>query len=194
LTGTLYYFYDDSGSIIGFEYNGTTYYYGKNLQGDIVCIYDTNGNRVVYYKYDAWGNILSITGSLASTIGEINPFRYRSYYYDVESGFYYLNSRYYDPSVGRFLNADSIIGANGGIQGYNMFAYCANNPINFIDSMGTCPHDFEFYTSGNFEGQHKYNPDCRKCKNHGDYTLTGKDGIEYTFYNSSYELELMGIV
>ncbi|MBR6563606.1 MAG: hypothetical protein IKK70_06695 [Clostridia bacterium] len=60
---------------------------------------------------------------MASTLGQYNPFRYRSYYYDVETGFYYLQSRYYDPTVGRFINADGIIGANGGIEGYNMFAY-----------------------------------------------------------------------
>ena len=80
--------------------------------------------------------MLSITGTLASTIGQINPFRYRGYYYDTETGFFYLQSRYYDPVVGRFLNADGIIGANGGILGYNMFAYCGNNPIVRVDRDG----------------------------------------------------------
>ncbi len=79
---------------------------------------------------------MSITGSLADTIGQKNPFRYRSYYYDWETGWYYLNSRYYDPEVGRFINADSIIGANGGIQGYNLFAYCNNNPVMYKDCYG----------------------------------------------------------
>ena len=77
-----------------------------------------------------------MTGSAASTIGNINPFRYRSYYFDAETGWYYLNSRYYDPQVGRFLNADGIIGANGGILGYNMFAYCNNSPVNYQDKEG----------------------------------------------------------
>jgi len=131
----LYYYYDDSG-VTGFNYNGTDYYYGKNLQGDIIKIFDASGIEVVTYKYDAWGNIISISGSLASTVGQYNPFRYRSYYYDSETGWYYLNSRYYDPSIGRFINADGIVGANGGIQGYNMFAYCYNNPANHSDPSG----------------------------------------------------------
>ena len=113
--------YDETG-ISGAEYNGTKYSYVKNLQGDVIAIINAMGGTVVEYKYDAWGNILSVTGSMASTLGAVNPFRYRGYYYDTESGFYYLQSRYYDPQVGRFLNADGIIGANGGIMGYNMFA------------------------------------------------------------------------
>ena len=89
-------------------YNGTDYYYRKNLQGDIIAILNTSGTKVVEYTYNAWGEVLSITGSLVNTIGKINPFRYRGYYYDTETGFYYLQSRYYDPVVGRFLNADSV--------------------------------------------------------------------------------------
>ena len=133
---TLYYLYDESGSVIGFIYNNNYYYYQKNLQGDVIRILDYSGNVVVEYTYDAWGKVLSVTGSQASTIGQYNPFRYRSYYYDVETGFYYLQSRYYDPTVGRFLNADGIVGANGGIEGYNMFAYCNNNPVVFSDESG----------------------------------------------------------
>jgi len=81
------------------------------------------------YTYDAWGNILSMTGSLASTIGNINPIRYRSYYYDTETGFYYLESRYYDPAIRRFINADGYLNANGDILGFNMYAYCGNTPV-----------------------------------------------------------------
>ncbi len=77
-----------------------------------------------------------MTGTLASTVGQANPFRYRGYYYDTETGLYYLQTRYYDPEVGRFLNADGYIGANGDIIGYNMYAYCSNNPANSIDSSG----------------------------------------------------------
>ncbi len=133
---TLYYLYDTSGSVQGFIYNNSYYYFQKNLQGDVVRILNSSGTVVVEYTYDAWGKVLSVTGSLASTIGQYNPFRYRSYYYDTETGFYYLQSRYYDPTVGRFLNADGIIGANGGIVGYNLFAYCNNNPIVFSDESG----------------------------------------------------------
>ncbi len=131
-----YYFYDAAGSIAGFEYNGTTYYFQKNLQGDIIRICNISGNTVVEYTYDAWGKVLSVTGSLASTVGQANPFRYRGYYYDSETGFYYLQTRYYDPEVGRFLNADGYIGANGDIIGYNMYAYCSNRPTVAIDIDG----------------------------------------------------------
>ena len=140
----LIYIYDASGQPIGINYlkcvgNTVTkeaYLLGTNIQGDITCIYDTAGNRVVTYTYDAWGKILSVTGTAANTIGRYNPFRYRGYYYDNETGFYYLNSRYYDPSVGRFLNADGYINANGDLIGFNMFAYCGNNPVNASDPLG----------------------------------------------------------
>ena len=120
--------------MIGFSYNGEKYYYFRNLQNDIVSIYDGNGNQVVSYTYDSWGKLLSIEGSAKDTIGVLNPFRYRGYYYDTESGFYYLNSRYYDPGVGRFLNADS--GINNDILGANTFIYCGNNPIIRNDDTG----------------------------------------------------------
>ena len=133
---TLYYLYDESGNVVGFIYNNSYYYYRKNLQGDVVSILNSSGSVVVEYTYDAWGKVLTTTGSLASTLGQYNPFRYRSYYYDREMGWYYLQSRYYDPTVGRFINADGIIGANGGIEGYNMFAYCNNNPVMYSDPSG----------------------------------------------------------
>ena len=129
----LSYFYD-MGGICGFEYNNVRYYYEKNLQGDITAVYDENGNKKAEYQYDAWGNHTTVTD--VDGIGTLNPFRYRGYYYDTETGLYYLNSRYYDPQTGRFINADSIIGANGDIIGYNMFAYCSNNPIVFCDKTG----------------------------------------------------------
>ena len=96
------------------------------------------GDTVTQYTYDAWGEVLSVTGSLASSIGRINPFRYRGYYYDTETGFYYLQSRYYDPVVGRFLNADKLIYSvySGTTDGFNRHSYGNNNPINRIDSFG----------------------------------------------------------
>ena len=93
------------------------------------------GNVVVSYVYDAWGKVYSVTGSLADTLGQINPIRYRSYYYDNETGFYYLNSRYYDPDVKRFINADGLID-NREIGYQNMFSYCGNNPVNMKDTSG----------------------------------------------------------
>ena len=132
----LAFLYDESKTKYGFVYNGATYFYNLNLQGDVVGIYDSTGAEVVNYTYDEWGKILSVTGTLAGTIGQINPIRYRGYYYDSETGFYYLQSRYYDPETGRFINADGILGANGDILSYNLFAYCSNNPINFSDPSG----------------------------------------------------------
>lgn len=91
---------------------------------------------MVSYTYDAWGKVLSVTGTLASTVGQINPFRYREYYFDTETGLYYLNSRYYDPEVVRFINADGYVFTGQGILGNNMYAYCANNPVNRKDIYG----------------------------------------------------------
>jgi len=135
-TTTLEYYYDESG-IVSVRYNGTLYHYIKNLQGDIISIVNSNnGAFVVEYTYDAWGKILSVTGTMASTLGQVNPFRYRGYYYDTETGLYYLNSRYYDAEVGRFINADGYASTGQGILGNNMFAYCNNNPIMYSDPNG----------------------------------------------------------
>ena len=133
---------DESGGLVGFDYYSAAenvinfYYYLKNMQGDIVGITDRQGNVLVTYTYDTWGKLISITGSMANTIGIINPFRYRGYYYDTETGFYYLQSRYYDPEVCRFLNADGYVSTGQGVSGYNMYAYCGNNPVNRVDSTG----------------------------------------------------------
>ena len=130
------FFYGENGLLLGFSYNGQKYYYVYNLQTDIIGILDSNGNQVVSYIYDSWGKLLSIDGSAKDTIGVQNPFRYRGYYYDTETGFYYLNSRYYDPMVGRFLNGDAIAGVNDGMSTYNLFTYCSNNPVNYQDGSG----------------------------------------------------------
>ena len=141
-TGSNYtlYFYDESGSPISFRtVSGNTtadYYYIKNLQGDVVAICDAARNKVVEYTYDAWGKVLSTTGSMASSIGNSNPYRYRGYWFDSETGLYYLQSRYYDPQTGRFVNADSTISTGQGFLGYNMFVYCLNNPVNGSDPTG----------------------------------------------------------
>ena len=129
------YLYDGTG-LIGFKRNGVTYTYVYNGLGDVMEILDKDGNAVVSYLYDAWGAPISITGPMASTLGAQNPIRYRGYYYDTETGLYYLQSRYYDPVVGRFLNADGLLGANGDLMSYNLFAYCSNNPVNMSDPTG----------------------------------------------------------
>ena len=130
------YYYDESGNVFGFKRGDSEYYYIRNGQGDIIGILDSSGNQIVSYVYDSWGKLVSISGSQAETIGEANPFRYRGYYYDTETGLYYLQSRYYDPEVGRFLNIDSVMGVNGDIHTYNLFAYCGNNPVNRADPTG----------------------------------------------------------
>ena len=135
---TLIFMYDNNGDAFGFIYNGEEYYYIKNVQNDIVAIADKNGTVVANYYYDAWGNVTQITGNTA--LAQTNPLRYRSYYYDSETGYYHLKSRYYSPEVGRFLNADGYLAELGGnINGYNLFAYCFNNPVNLSDTTGHWP-------------------------------------------------------
>jgi len=117
--------------------SGTEYYYLKNAQGDITHIVDGEGNEVAAYEYDAWGNHLSISGD--AEIAELNPYRYRGYRYDSETGLYYLQSRYYNPEWGRFINADVLVSTGQGLHSHNMFAYCNNNPVNYSDSNGLFP-------------------------------------------------------
>ena len=108
------------------------------MQGDIVAIFDTNGNTVVEYSYDIWGKLVSITGTLADTIGAINPLRYRGYYYDTETGLYYLQSRYYSPDLMRFISQDDPVFSNaqGEPLGSNLYVYCLNNPVMNLDVDG----------------------------------------------------------
>ena len=143
-TYMLVYHYDENGMLVGFTYKtgGTeaNYYYVHNLQGDVIGIIDNSGAMVVEYAYDAWGKVLSVTGTLANTIGALNPFRYRDYYYDTETGFYYCISRYYDPEICRWINADGqISGVSEDVLGYNQFTYCFNNPVNLQDEDGNWP-------------------------------------------------------
>ena len=137
-TDSFYFRYDGNDNPVGFEWNGTDYYYVRNLQGDILSILDSTGAAVVEYTYDAWGKILTTTGTLATTLGAMNPLLYRGYYYDTETGFYSLQSRYYDPEIGRFINADvpEMMLLSDNILGTNLFAYCNNNPINYSDPSG----------------------------------------------------------
>lgn len=135
----LKYFYDSNGSIIGFTYSDSNqqeqiYRYIKNLQNDIIGIVNEDGNVLVEYVYDSYGNILYQYDSSGIGLANINPFRFKSYYYDNETKFYYLNSRYYDPSIGRFINADDISMLSMGET--NLFSYCGNDPVLGYDPMG----------------------------------------------------------
>ncbi len=141
----LYYLRSSQDGLVGLQYNNDTYYYVKNNQDDIIGILDSNYNIVANYAYDSWGNIISITdgngndvSSDLNHIANINPYRYRSYYYDKETNLYYLNSRYYNPVWGRFLNADIGVDTES-LLGTNLYQYGYNNPINTIDNEGTWP-------------------------------------------------------
>lgn len=131
-TNTMYFQYDTSGTPLGFVLNGTQYFYITNQMGDVLAITDTNGDIVANYEYDAWGKVLTADTDIA----EQNPIRYRGYYYDNETGYYYLQSRYYDSNICRFINADlhEIVNVTKDIcTGINLFSYCNNNPINNSD-------------------------------------------------------------
>ena len=134
----LEFFYDESGMPYAFLYKSSSnatpvfYYYVTNLQGDVVKILTASGTEVANYSYNAWGKLLSSSGTMAS----VNPIRYRGYYFDAETGFYYLVSRYYDPQICRFVNADNLASTGQGLIGCNMFTYCGNNPVCRIDFDG----------------------------------------------------------
>ena len=148
-TNLLIYLYDESGAPIGMQYRTNSYaanvfdtfHFEKNLQGDIIAVYNADGDRIGSYIYDAWGNF-TVTVESTNTILEskivriFNPFRYRGYYYDTETQLYYLQSRYYNPAWGRFLNEDGYISTGTGLLGYNMYAYCNNNPVMGYDPTG----------------------------------------------------------
>ena len=128
--------YDSTGKRVGFANGTMLFYYLYNLQGDVIAIVRAaTGQIVAKYSYDAWGNC-TVTNAAGYAVGDKNPFRYRGYYYDTETGLYYLNSRYYNPEFGRFISADGFVSTGQGITGSNMFAYCGNNPINRYDPSG----------------------------------------------------------
>ncbi len=143
----LEFIYDDTG-IAGIHYCYRTYFFRKNAQGDVIALVDNSGQTVVQYVYDAWGNhlVLKPDGSentRSDFIGNINPIRYRGYYYDKETGLYYLKSRYYDPETGRFINIDDTDYLDPDtIGGINLYAYCNNNPVMNVDPDGTKWSDF----------------------------------------------------
>ena len=147
VTSVLDFIYDESGKpfalVDQLSAQPKTYYYVLNLQGDVVKLVTESGTVAASYEYDAWGNILSQSGSMAET----NPLRYRGYYYDVETGFYYLQSRYYDPATRRFINADALISTGQGFIGANMFAYCNNNSVNGYDPSGLYNLSVNFMTA-----------------------------------------------
>ena len=136
-TNALRFTYDAAGTPLSVNYNGTTYYYVTNIQGDVVAIVNASGVEQVRYTYSAWGQLLATEGTMATTLGTHNPLRYRGYAYDTETELYYVSSRYYNSVWNRFLNADILISTGQGMLGNNMFAYCRNNPVCRKDVSGT---------------------------------------------------------
>ena len=135
----LTYMFDESGDYFGFTYNGTPYYYVKNLQNDVYLIIDENGVAQVLYQYDAWGNVVGGYDASTDGLGGVNPITYRSYHYEHETGYYFLTTRYYSPELHRFINADGLVSTGQGVLSNNMFAYCLNNPVNMVDYEGEAP-------------------------------------------------------
>ena len=128
------FFYDQNGHPFMMRQNMNVYYYYiTNAQGDVIRMTDEYGQTAARYQYDPYGDTIDASGSHAN----INPLRYRGYYYDTETELYYLQSRYYDPEIGRFLNADILVSTKKAGLGCNIFAYCFNNSVNYIDAAGT---------------------------------------------------------
>ena len=154
-----------------------TYWFEKNLQGDIIAIYNEGGTKLVSYTYDAWGKVTTTYhNGGASTAAQYNPFRYRGYYYDTELGFYYLNSRYYDPETGRFVNADGYVSTGQGILGYNMFAYCRNEPVFRKDAYGTEDVCVEIYDEDVNKHDDLIGSPSGSSSNGGGWEGAGKNG------------------
>ena len=143
-TNTMYFQYDNSGNPTGFLYNGAQYFYLTNQMGDVIGITDSTGSLIATYTYGAWGEVLAVTPATTGntsqlTLANVNPLRYRGYYWDAETGYYYLQSRYYSSLLGRYVNADlfgiALISKDDRV-GNNLFLYCSNNPINNNDFDG----------------------------------------------------------
>ena len=129
--------YDHTG-VFAVKYDNATYFYRKNAQNDIIALLDSNGSVVVKYRYDAWGKCVIDFSTTNVELAKLNPFRYRSYYYDTETDLYFLKTRYYDPEIGRFMTIDDISYLDpDSINGLNLYAYCGNNPIMYSDPNGT---------------------------------------------------------
>ena len=167
------YSYDANGKLTMLKYQSspTGYvsylYYALNSRGDVIGLYNASGGLIAKYTYDVWGNVLSVTNAsgvaLAETaLANVQPFRYRSYYYDTDSGLYYLQSRYYDPITHRFINADVGILLDDNCVSYNLFAYCLNNPITYSDPLGLCASAWAKGFQGPCPGQGK--PGCMDYK------------------------------
>ena len=198
-----YYSYDANGILYNVRYTLTdggteySYYYTHNSRGDIVGIYNGAGELKAHYEYDAWGNVISITDNNGNAItnpnhiGNLNPFRYRGYYQDTETGLYYLMSRYYDTITHRFINADGYFQSGGNILDANMHSYCGNNPIMFADPTGLC-YEPQYTSAGTYIGKYWVIKTavpgvpgfCNSCKSNGS-----NSGNKYYVESNKYYVE-----
>ena len=141
--------YDASGTPLTLTYTpngsttGTTYYYVTNIQGDVTGLTDTTGELIISYFYTGYGETYTIKHNTeqGNILSAVNPLCYRGYVLDTQTKLYYLQSRYYNPEIGRFINADMLVSTGQGLLGNNMFAYCLNNPVNYSDPTGLCSRD-----------------------------------------------------
>ncbi len=182
------YFYDHTG-VMGFKYNKKLYFYQKDIQNNVIAIINDSGKLEYRYVYDAWGGhlVYDANGNQVATstrkgwrpqppteIYDLNPFRYRSYFFDYETGLYYLKSRYYDPETGRFMNMDGVQNSVPTvINGMNLFAYCINNPIMYVDNLGTAREKI-------IDKRKKYRIDEKGTP--GEHVHIEYDGKKYTWY------------
>ena len=179
-TDSLHFFYDAQSRPAKVSFNGVMYTYVHNLQGDIVGILDSNGTKVVEYWYDAWGKPIGTVSTLTTDLASLNPFRYRGYVYDTETGLYYLRSRYYNTSWGRFISGDCIVFP--ALLQVNNYAYVCNNPVVKRDSCG-CAAQYSIYLNVYSSGSGKY-----KNNGHYDITITSSDGVIYMYNNKQYQV------
>ena len=136
-THNIAFMYDENGEAFGIDINGKEYFYVKNAQNDVIAIVNSNNETVATYRYNSWGKLISCEDTSENQeVSFLNPYTYRSYFYDSDTEMYFLKSRYYNPELHRFINADGLINANQDVLGYNLFAYCSNDPINCSDTTG----------------------------------------------------------
>ncbi len=176
--------YNDSNDVCGINYNGVTYYFLKNIQNDVIAILNEEGETLARYSYDAWGMPTVECDNSGINISVVNPYRYRSYYYDVETELYYLQSRYYDPDTGRFINADSpeYVSVSGG----NLFAYCKNCPVNRVDTLGFCDGPLVPYVNGSWYPG--YNDVYQPGSSNGD--ISGGSSSGSSSIDNSFEIDV----
>lgn len=137
----VFFHYDEAHALVGFSVNGKDYFYDRDILGNINAVIDSAGTTLVSYAYGDFG---AVTETIADSdearlVAKVNPFKFKGYFFDNETGFYYLKSRYYSPELGRFISADGEIGQVGDTMVMNLFAYCRNNPINLSDEGGNWP-------------------------------------------------------